>query len=290
MRTLIYRIIYHPAVNRVLRTINKWLVPMITFQLPPSGVIRLRLHSGLEFKLKCNPTSHVSRVLFYYGPNAFEYTSIFERLISRCNSFADVGANIGYYSILAAKINPAVRVYAFEPAPGPLHYLKANVAINKVESAVRIVGMALSNKPGTLRFSPPLIRKYSFLEHQLGGTGHVGGAQALIEVAADTLDQYMCNKQIDMIKLDTEGSEDLVIAGASDVIRTRRPIIICETLFNKIEPALETLMASYGYTFYNHQHGKLFKTPTIYRAADDGVRDCFFVPPEKASWIQEFFG
>lgn len=291
MRTLLYHIIYHPAINRVLRTVNKWLMPVTSFQLPPSGAIDLRLRSGLTFRLQCNPTSHVSKVLFYHGPDAFEYTSIFERLIARCQSFADVGANIGYYSVLASRINPAIRVISFEPAPGPLHYLKANLAVNQVESSVQVSAIALSNVAGKLSFSPAFNPKYKYLPHHLGGTGHAAaGDQAAIEVQSDTLDRILGDKGIDLIKLDTEGTEDKILEGAANIIRTYRPIIICETLFNKIENALESVMLSHGYDFYNHQQGKLVKTLTIRRVSDNGVRDCFFVPKEKTSWIQEFMG
>ena len=288
MRTLVYKLIYQPGINRVLRTFNRWLSPIIGFRLLPSGVLDLRLKSGTAFKLSCNPTSHVAKVLYYGSPDAFEYTSIFEHLILRCHSFADVGANAGYYSILAAKLNPAIKVYAFEPAPGPLYFLRKNVAINGLESNVETAALALHSSSGTLNFQPAFSPKYAYLEHHLGGTGHAVAGASSTKVPSETLDRFLGERLIDLIKLDTEGNEDQILAGAESVIKTHRPIIICETLFNKIEPELESTMIAHGYEFYNHRNGRLIKVETLKRTVDDGIRDCFFVPREKFSWIEEF--
>lgn len=242
----------------------------------------------MRFAFATNPTSHVSKVLYYDGPGAFEYTLIFEKLITRCRAFADVGSNTGYYAVLAAKINPGIHVYAFEPSPGPLYFLLQNIKLNKVGDRVEAVPVALSDKPGKLLFQPAFNPKYAFLEHHLGGTGHeVADQSQSVEVTSDTLDHFLGDRPVDLIKLDTEGTEDQILTGATTVIQKHRPIIICETLFNKIEESLEAIMKGHGYAFYNHRNGKLLKTETLKRAVDNGVRDCFFVPAEKQDWIQE---
>ena len=71
-------------------------------------------------------------------------------------------------------------------------------------------------------------------------------------------------------------------------LRNMKPIIICETLFNSIEPKLDAIMRSYGYNFYNHTESGLKKVDTIIREADNGVRNCFFVHPEKEHLVLEF--
>ena len=75
---------------------------------------------------------------------------------------------------------------------------------------------------------------------------------------------------------------------SSRTIGKLRPIIVCETLYNRIEDKLEKLMKNYGYEFYNHFNNKLIKTETIVRDKDDGVRDCFFVPSEKTHLISNY--
>lgn len=288
MRTLFYRIVYSPAVNWGLRGINRLVSPFTSFRLPPSGTLNLRLRSGHHVRLASNPTSHVSKVLYYDGPDAFEYTAIFTRLIQRCNTFIDVGANTGYYSVLAATIQPEIKVIAVEPAPGPLHYLNKNVVLNHAEGSIEVAAIALSDHEGTVTFQPAFNPKYAFIPHHLGGTGHAVAEGSGITVKADTLDHFLAGRTVDLIKMDTEGTEDQILRGSVQTIQTHRPIIICEVLFNKIEAALEAIMQSHGYTFYNHLNGKLHKVESIHRRTDDGVRDCFFVPKEKLKWIEEF--
>jgi len=95
-------------------------------------------------------------------------------------------------------------------------------------------------------------------------------------------------KRVDLIKLDTEGNEDLILTYADEVIKKFRPIIICETLFNTIEESLENIMTQYNYGFYNHTEKGLVKVSSIKREFDNGIRNCFFVPKEKEELIKDY--
>jgi hypothetical protein len=111
-----------------------------------------------------------------------------------------------------------------------------------------------------------------------------------VEVPIATLDNFIRTRNEpfpDIIKIDTEGTENLILANGSEVLG-HRPIVICETLYNKIESELEDIMGARGYHFYNHVNGKLRPVKSIKRQHDDGVRDCFFVHPTKQSLIQSF--
>ena len=81
---------------------------------------------------------------------------------------------------------------------------------------------------------------------------------------------------VDLIKLDTEGTEHLILRGAEELLHRHQPILICETLFNVIEGDLERIMKQYNYRFFNYMDGRLYETDTLIRKADNGVRDCFF--------------
>lgn len=112
-----------------------------------------------------------------------------------------------------------------------------------------------------------------------------------IDPKTSTLDQYFKrngNIAIDIIKMDTEGTEHLILEHSATVLSKIKPIIICETLFNAIEADLEKIMKSYGYQFYNHIGAGLKQVDTIIREDDDGIRNCFFVHPDKFHLITEF--
>ncbi len=290
------KIVYSSAgLNRALRNINKIFSSATSFRLRPYGELHLELSSGLRFRLAVNETSNVGKKLFWNGPDNYEYTRLFEALAKRCACFADIGANIGYYSLIAARANPSMIVYAFEPASGPLHYLRENVRLNRLESRIRVASIALSNSQGNVEF-------HEFRSSLTNGKYYLGGAGKMliatdsrdnvvpILVPAKTMDSYFENvKPIpDLIKMDTEGTENMILEGGSAIISRYRPIIICETLFNVIEDKLESIMRRHNYRFFNVVNGRLSEVNTLSRNVDNGVSDCFFVPPEKINLIEQF--
>ncbi|MBN8705612.1 MAG: FkbM family methyltransferase [Bacteroidetes bacterium] len=263
-------------------------------KIPPSGIIVLK-KNGEKLKIKTNQTNYLTYLIFWDGYTNFEYTTIFQSLIKKVNVFYDIGANIGYYSLLAEFENPSIKVVSFEPAIGPLFYLNENVLINNFKN-IKTEGLALSHTSGEIEFFEIKNHKYSYLKHNLGGEGNAGSKVTgrnfkSVMVKTLTLDEYVVlndEVQIDLIKMDTEGTEDLILEHAETVLRIMKPIIICETIFNKIETKLEAILLQYGYEFYNHNEYGLFKVPSIIRDQDNGISNCFFVHPSKKSLIEEY--
>ena len=291
------KVVYSSAsVNKIFRTINKLMQPVTEFRLRPYGVLTVR-YRHIKFKMATNETSYVTKQLFWKGAANFEYTPIFAELITHCRSFADIGANTGYYSLLAAKANPSVTAHAFEPASGPFHFLEKNVTINRLSHRIFPHPIALSNREGEVEFFEIKNPSDTFATYNLSGVGGLKKTHETQEnsirkmVRTERLDEYCRRLNIngfDLIKIDTEGTEDLVLEGLKNIIDESNPIIICETLFNKIEGKLESIMKSHGYLLFNHKDGKLHQTATLVRKIDDGVSDCFFVPPQKLNLILHF--
>lgn len=286
-----------PVLNKILRNVNKRLSFMTSFRLRPSGVLTVRLNSGVRFKMSTNETSTVTKYLFWRGADNYEYTRLFEKLAKKSKSFIDIGANIGYYSLLAGHIHREIKVYAFEPASAPFHFLHENIRINKVEDRVKDFCVALSNVEGEVEFFELVNKGDYHTATNLAGSGSMRSDDVVkneyrsFKVRSQTLDNFIKENSIakvDLVKMDTEGTENLVLLGASEMLSTHRPIIICETLFNTIEDRLEEIMLRYGYEFFNYKDGKLYKTKSLIRKEDNGVRDCFFVHPDKRTWVDEF--
>jgi FkbM family methyltransferase len=296
VKQLLYAIIYHPFINRVVRNINKALMPLLPsgVRIPPSGTLTIGLKEG-SFKFKTNQTNYTTQMVFWKGPYAMEYTAIFEQLIRHCTCFCDIGAHAGYYSLIAATVNPNIRVVSFEPASGPFHYLEENIRINHLEDRVHPYKVALSNANGTTEFLEATHHKYRYLEHNLLAISNLkeykeGRTMKKVEVPVVTLDKFLHETGEpfpDIIKIDTEGTENLILAESKEVL-DRKPIVICETLYDKIESELEEIMGARGYHFYNHVNGKLLQVKSIQRQKDDGVRDCFFVHPAREPLILPF--
>lgn len=298
MKQLFYQLIYNQYINSILRNLNRFLMPVLPgkIKIPPSGILKLSSSENVVFKLKTNQTNYMSKLIFWEGGlTQFEYTDIFIRLIRKVDTFFDVGANIGFYSLVAAAENKNCRVVGFEPATGPLFYFRENVNINGFQH-IKIEPIALSNQNGEIEFFEIRNRKYKYLRHNLAGESNTKQMadncfSVSVKVKTTTLDEYVKSndiKKIDLIKMDTEGTENLILESSDFVLKEMKPVIICETLFNVIEPELESILKKYGYEFYNHTNSGLQKVKTIIRKSDDGVRNCFFVHPDKFDLIKEF--
>lgn len=296
MKQLFYRIIYNEKINFILRYLNKLLYPIlpVSIRIAPSGILTIH-NKDRKLKIKVNQTTYLGTIIFWKGYETFEYTEIFLKLIRKTETFYDIGANIGYYSLLAKWANPGIKVVSFEPASGPFFYLKENIRINKFENIVA-EQLALSDRSGEIEFYEIINAKYTYLEHCLAGEGNIGSLTTgrnfvLNKVKTSTLDEYVSKhneSQLDLIKMDTEGTENLILEKASYILGQMKPVIICETIFNKIEHLLEEILNLYGYEYYNHTGRGLKKVRTIMRGADDGISNCFFVHPSKLYLIEEF--
>ena len=294
---IIYKFIYQKHINTILRSINKILFPILPkkFRIPPSGQITLHTDSG-PLKIRTNQTSYLTQLLFWNGYKKFEYSEIFERLSKQVTNFLDIGSNIGYYSLLAVQSNPKINVYAFEPALGPKFFLNENIKLNSFEKNITAVDLALSNEIGVIDFYEVENLKYQYLKYNLAGEGNAGTKKTSRNfikntVNASTLSAFIAVQNlnhIDLIKIDTEGTEYEILLSGREEIKKYDPIVICETLFNTIEGELEDFFSELGYEFYNHTELGLTRVESLRRTADDGIRNCFFVPKSKLELVSPF--
>ncbi len=143
-------------------------------------------------------------------------------------TFFDVGANMGGFSLLAARIvGPSGAVISFEPDPDIAERLTKNLARNGFHHAT-IVQKAVWSEPGELLF----VRVDAAVSPDRG-LGHVATSSSdsanAISVAAVSLDSFCAlGTKPDFIKCDVEGAEAAVFEGASELLRQVRPILLIE--------------------------------------------------------------
>ncbi len=211
--------------------------------LPPLGdTHERRMRTRLGIRFECDLDDKLTRAIYYSG-FAFPDVRALKRIIRRGSVVLDVGANIGYYSLLFAKLGAAV--HAFEPFPDTLCKLRRNLELNPT-LAVSVWELALSNHEGHVSMAVPDATNCgcNFL-----GTG-VG------DIKMTTLDAFVLAhdlRRVDFIKADIEGSEVALLEGSAETIGRFRPIMIVEinpsTLdrFGKTSADLVELLGKYRY-------------------------------------------
>lgn len=136
-------------------------------------------------------------------------------------NFVDVGANIGSWSIRAAKLFR--QVFVFEPDKNVSALLRATMPGNVVVHAV-----ALSDHSGVAQLSVPLLDgKEVATRASLQSDANPGFSEVRREVSTATLDSYRLHG-ISVIKIDVEGHEAFVLDGAKETIARERPVLIVE--------------------------------------------------------------
>lgn len=145
---------------------------------------------------------------------------LLQTLVRPGMTILDVGANIGYFSLLLARlVDDDGHVWAFEPAPRNIQLLRKNVADNMYDDRISIVPQAVSNAQGTVRFyvSPGAMGLSSLYENASGyERDPLIKEQDGIDVACTTLDDWAALHawpSVDLIKIDVEGAEKSVFEG-----------------------------------------------------------------------------
>lgn len=127
--------------------------------------------------------------------------------------FVDVGANMGYFTLLWASASPQNRVVAFEASPRNVRLLGANIDANGFADRVRLVAKAVSESAGSVSFDIGP-------DNQTGWGGiSTGGAATIPSVC---LDEELGDERIDVLKIDIEGADTLALAGCDRLLRERR--------------------------------------------------------------------
>jgi FkbM family methyltransferase len=173
---------------------------------------------------------------FYATPYESAVTDAIVATLKPGDVFLDIGANIGYFSTLAARlVGPAGRVIAFEPHEGARASLRAIADRNEVLGTLEIVPVALADRdgPATL-YTTPEFTAYSTLEPDRSPMREVATFQGGTVVNATTLDLWLADRpeiaaRIRCIKIDVEGAEARVLAGMAETLRRPDLALLCET-------------------------------------------------------------
>lgn len=230
---------HHPGKGAIYERAMRLVEP--TWDKP-----RFRTRFGVRFE--CDLADKLMREIYYVGFDRRDYL-VLRRLVKPGNVVFDVGANIGYFSLLFAKwLRGTGTVHAFEPFPDTIRRFQRNFDLNPgFKSVVCLHKLAVFDFVGSMSMAVPD-------EGNSGCNYLIGEKSGEIEVT--TLDDFVQQgrlSRLDLIKIDVEGAEVGLLQGAEQTINSFRPILMIEinhsTLkrFGKTPADVVTLLGKYRY-------------------------------------------
>lgn len=235
-----------------------WRSEFIIKHLPRTGAVSVELPGGGSLRMHATGEDWIPTQLFWRGWLGYEpeIMPLFLRLAREAEAVFDVGAHIGFYSLVAGIVNPAARVFAFEPLARNFEWIERNIALNELTN-VHALCAAAGDRAGTQEFyfldlGTPVS---SSLRGDVVRPALPGQVVDHVPVPVVTLDSVVAEHgvgRVGLIKLDTERTEHEVLAGARQMLARDRPEIICEVWPDAgNERELEALLRPLGYRFFH---------------------------------------
>jgi FkbM family methyltransferase len=230
---------------------------------------------GCKFLL--SPASYIDRQLIKKGGFDERITLTSQIALKAGGIFIDIGANFGYYSVLAATL-PGVSVMALEPSPREMKRLQTNITLNGFKN-IKAMPIAAAATKGIRRLHLAPVSNAGMNSFSPAFT--TDDSVAVTCARVDDLLQADEYRQVKMIKIDVEGAEYDVLQGMPELLKNFDGILACEIspgtdhgVTNRI-PEIYTLMKEKGFDC-------LYGMETTYQ-----YDEFFFKPGEWAIAMQE---
>lgn len=217
------------AIATVLRPIANWLLPQ------SQSVVTVRSGHAAGVRLEIDPRSEK-----YYWLGTYE-PQVLDALAARLRTGAtywDVGAHLGYLVAVASRlVGPTGTVVAFEPNPENIRRLRRTIELNDLQNVI-VREVALSDRIGQSEF-------HIHVASSMGSLLPDSTSTSSIAVATRTADEELKSMSSpDLVKIDVEGSENAVLAGAGRLLE-RRPALIVEVLTREQREEVEMGLGGY---------------------------------------------
>lgn len=211
------------------------------------------------FRFHCRLDDWLSQYVWLTGSYERMTSLVMIQLIRSGDIAMDVGANIGYFSLLLSKkAGPEGHVYAFEPIPSVRAELDQNINLNKL-SNITVIQAAVTDQDGELIIyeGPSDHRGISSLRpiHNASQTLHIRGTR---------LDNHFLNlPSLRLIKIDVEGAEQLALLGMVEIIMRHHPYIILEFT--------DSYLSNFGTSASSLESWLLERNYSLYRITNEGL-------------------
>jgi len=291
MRGVIARPLVNRAVTTAVKPWARFLSPRTLLHLPLNRIVSVESSYCSEpVLLDAAGFDPIASMLYWHGPGGWEPETVpvYLQLVRPGMTVLDIGANTGLFALLAARRSADTVVHAIEPVPRVFAMLEANVARNALPN-VRCHRMALADADGVVTMYVPA-DEVPVVASLLAGW-RPGSDQ--IDVEAVTLDQFVSRLGIDnvgLMKIDTEGTEHAVLAGAQKTLSAHQPFVICEVLAaGGNADAVSEQLAAAGYLYFLLTENGPRAMQHVVGNPSDGCHNYLFVPRSRAQQARDLF-
>jgi FkbM family methyltransferase len=253
------------------------------WRLLPSPVVAEVDGVGLMW---LDPWDFLDARLFFFRTWEPTMSAYFAVTLKPGDVVVDVGANIGYYSLLASRaVGPAGVVYAIEPSPDIRARLQRNIRLNSADN-IQVVPYGISNRSERRVFT---LARGNLGASKFGAEVAEGGLELrqLIDVIAPEV-----LARVTLIKVDVEGMEAAVLSDVAELLPKLSPNVVVASELRR-SPEIEQILARFesagfgllllenDYSMYAYAAGQV-STPRMIATLPEGQHDVALVPAGRA--------
>lgn len=204
----------------------------------PFGLFRgVEKHAGLgnNITIRADLGEWIQQQIYFFGVWDARTTGFLTQNVKPGDVFIDIGANIGYFSLLVSELTGNEgTVHAFEPVHRVADRFSENISRNGIKN-IRLNRKAVYSRTGTIKLylSSPENMGMSSIHHHDKETGEVQEASS---VSLDEYAEEFGITRVDFIKIDIEGSEAEALKGMAATLQKYKPILIMEVNAGTAEP------------------------------------------------------
>ena len=235
--------------------------------------------------------------IFYYGcPGEANLTNFFINFLKERDVFIDIGAHLGFYSLLVARlVGEQGKVYSFEPTPRTFEFLKKNVStvLNVIINQVAVLDEEKSIS--FIDYGPRYSAFNTYQERKSKDLNFLQKSKKIINVKTITLDKYCQENDIQptFIKIDAEGAEHPILQGMSYILNSLRPFISLEVAGGdewkeNCQKSIQMLLGKSYRVFEIIPEGKLIPH-TVQEKYSYNNNNLIFIPEEKIKLYSKLF-
>lgn len=265
--------------SKAISHFSDYVPPEVEIEIPDATPLRMSSLDGNDL---------VAHLIWRHGWTGFErpMPALYAEVARHGEVFVGVGANSGFYELITAAVSKSDHIYAFEPYPPAIEAFQQNVTLNSMDDRIVLVQKAIADSDGTMQLYIPEVKFGSVLESSASLNQEFRPKHSKVidveTIKLDTFAQETGLDRIDLLRIDVEGAELQVLAGANEVLAKHRPYVFLEVLASADVDQLGAYFSQHEYValWFDENDALRQDTVLVFRETNDNQVLC---PKEKVS-------